>query len=161
MTTTLKNKLNGILALDENFLLNFLRGLILNLIDIYKHLEPIPMPSDVQVKNIYDVLLRSNYSYSGREVYQTYSNKLAFIFYSITKSHFLENGNKRVAARIFTFLILLDLSMDKFELEFIGFVFKETAEKAIFIAESKPEDKDHVISILEDWVDELIKKLYS
>lgn len=121
------------------------------LIKIYLNVEPVPIFTEKQVKNIVDTIRRSISEYYGNEQYPEYFNKLSFIFYSIIKGHFLENGNKRTASDIFVFFLYL-IEEDLFNREKFGLIFSQTAEMAIKIAESKPEQKDEIISNLENWI---------
>lgn len=132
-----------------------------SLIKLYSKLEPVPHITEVQVKNISDVIFRSTSSHFGEEQYPTDESKLAFIFYSIIKGHFLENANKRTASDIFILFLYGSIYSRNTELKVFDEIFEETAQKAIEIAESKPEDKNQVISDLETWIKGLINKINS
>lgn len=85
-------------------------------------------------------------SFGGEDVYPSLEEKAANLLYFITKNHSFSDGNKRIAATMF--LYFLDKN---------GVLFKE-GEKliedhtlvalTIMIAESKPEEKEMMISVI-------------
>ena len=86
-------------------------------------------------------------SFGGREVYPSLQEKAANLLYFITKNHSFLDGNKRIAATLF--LYFLDKN---------GSLYSENGEKTlddhtlvaltIMIAESKPEEKEMMISVI-------------
>ena len=85
-------------------------------------------------------------SFDGQEIYPSLEEKAANLLYLVTKNHSFSDGNKRIAATMF--LYFLDKN---------GVLFKE-GEKliddhtlvalTIMIAESKPEEKETIISVI-------------
>lgn len=85
-------------------------------------------------------------TFSGQEIYLSLEEKAANLLYFITKNHSFSDGNKRIAAAIF--LYFLDKN---------GVLFRD-GEKTIadytlvaltiMIAESKPEEKEMMVSII-------------
>ena len=85
-------------------------------------------------------------TFGGEDVYPTLEEKAANLLYFVTKNHSFTDGNKRIAATIFLFFL------DKNEVLF------QNNEKliddytlvalTIMIAESKPEEKEIMISII-------------
>lgn len=85
-------------------------------------------------------------SFGGEDVYPSLEEKAANLLYFITKNHSFSDGNKRIAATMF--LYFLDKN---------GVLFKN-GEKliddhtlvalTIMIAESKPEEKEMMISVI-------------
>ena len=85
-------------------------------------------------------------SFDGQEIYPSLEEKAANLLYLVTKNHSFSDGNKRIAATMF--LYFLDKN---------GVLFKE-GEKliddhtlvalTIMIAESKPEEKETMISVI-------------
>lgn len=85
-------------------------------------------------------------SYAGQEIYPSLEEKAANLLYFVTKNHSFYDGNKRIAATMF--LYFLDKN---------GVLFAE-GEKliddhtlvalTIMIAESKPEEKEMMISVI-------------
>lgn len=85
-------------------------------------------------------------SFGGEDVYPSLEEKAANLLYFITKNHSFSDGNKRIAATMF--LYFLDKN---------GVLFKD-GEKliddhtlvalTIMIAESKPEEKEMMISVI-------------
>ena len=85
-------------------------------------------------------------SFAGQELYPSLEEKAAHLLYFVTKNHSFLDGNKRIAATMF--LYFLDKN---------GVIFTN-AEKliddhtlvalTIMIAESKPEEKDMMITVI-------------
>ena len=85
-------------------------------------------------------------SFSGQEMYPTLEEKAANLLYFVTKNHSFSDGNKRIAAAIF--LYFLDKN---------GVLFDDCKKLiddhalvalTIMIAESKPEEKEMMISVV-------------
>ena len=85
-------------------------------------------------------------SFGGEDVYPSLEEKAANLLYFITKNHSFSDGNKRIAATMF--LYFLDKN---------GVLFKDDEKLiddhtlvalTIMIAESKPEEKEMMISVI-------------
>lgn len=86
-------------------------------------------------------------SFEGQEIYPTLQEKAANLLYLVTKNHSFWDGNKRIAATMF--LYFLDRN---------GILYDENGEKllddhtlvalTIMIAESRPEEKEMMISVI-------------
>ena len=86
-------------------------------------------------------------SFGGREVYPSLEEKAANLLYFVTKNHSFSDGNKRIAAAVF--LYFLDKN---------NALFSPDGEKAIddhtlvaliiMIAESRPDEKELMISVV-------------
>ncbi len=86
-------------------------------------------------------------SFAGQEIYPTVEEKAANLLYFVTKNHSFWDGNKRIAATMF--LYFLDRN---------GMLYKDDGEKllddhtlvalTIMIAESRPEEKEMMISVI-------------
>lgn len=85
-------------------------------------------------------------SFGGHEVYPTLEEKAANLLYFVTKNHSFSDGNKRIAAAMF--LYFLDKN---------GVLFDDGKKLiddhalvalTIMIAESKPEEKEMMISVI-------------
>ena len=85
-------------------------------------------------------------SFAGQEIYPTLEEKAANLLYFVTKNHSFSDGNKRIAAAMF--LYFLDKN---------GILFTEDGKLiddhtlvalTIMIAESRPEEKEMMISII-------------
>ena len=85
-------------------------------------------------------------SFSGQEMYPTLEEKAANLLYFVTKNHSFSDGNKRIAAAIF--LYFLDKN---------GVLFDDGKKLiddhalvalTIMIAESEPEEKEMMISVI-------------
>ncbi len=85
-------------------------------------------------------------SFGGQEIYPTVEEKAANLLYLVTKNHSFSDGNKRIAATMF--LYFLDKN---------GILFAEgdkliddhtLVALTIMIAESKPEEKEMMISVI-------------
>ena len=85
--------------------------------------------------------------FAGQDIYPTLEEKAANLLYFITKNHSFFDGNKRIAATMF--LYFLDRN---------GILYREDGEKllddhtlvalTIMIAESRPEEKEMMISVI-------------
>ena len=86
-------------------------------------------------------------SFGGQEIYPTLQEKAANLLYFVTKNHSFWDGNKRIAATMF--LYFLDRN---------GILYDESGLKrlddhtlvalTIIIAESRPEEKEMMISVI-------------
>ena len=86
-------------------------------------------------------------SFGGQEIYPTLQEKAANLLYFVTKNHSFWDGNKRIAATMF--LYFLDRN---------GILYDESSLKrlddhtlvalTIMIAESRPEEKEMMISVI-------------
>lgn len=95
-------------------------------------------------------------SFGGQEIYPTLEEKAANLLYFVTKNHSFFDGNKRIAATIF--LYFLDCN---------GILYDEQGNKllddhtlvalTIMIAESRPEEKEMMISVIMNCISELGK----
>lgn len=91
-------------------------------------------------------------SFAGQEAYPTLEEKAANLLYFVTKNHSFSDGNKRIAAAIF--LYFLDKN---------GVLFDDAGNKriddhtlvalTIMIAESRPEEKEMMISVIMNCMD--------
>ena len=85
-------------------------------------------------------------SFAGQDIYPTLEEKAANLLYFITKNHSFSDGNKRIAATMF--LYFLDKN---------GILFADgnkliddhtLVALTIMIAESKPDEKEMMISVI-------------
>ena len=85
-------------------------------------------------------------SFDGQEVYPTLEEKAANLLYFVTKNHSFSDGNKRIAAAVFLYFL------DKNGVLFVDGkkLIDDHALVAltIMIAESKPEEKEMMISVI-------------
>ena len=85
-------------------------------------------------------------SFAGQELYPSLEEKAANLLYFITKNHSFSDGNKRIAATIFLHFL------DKNGVQFseCGKLIDDHTLVAItiMIAESKPEEKEMMISVI-------------
>jgi len=85
-------------------------------------------------------------SYDGHEIYPTLEEKAANLLYFVTKNHSFSDGNKRIAATMFLYFL------DKNGALFIDgekLIDDHTlVALTIMIAESKPEEKEMMVSII-------------
>ena len=92
-------------------------------------------------------------SFGGQEIYPTLEEKASNLLYFVTKNHSFFDGNKRIAATIF--LYFLDCN---------GILYDEQGNKllddhtlvalTIMIAESCPEEKEMMISVIMNCISE-------
>ena len=92
-------------------------------------------------------------TFDGYEIYPTLEEKAANLLYFVTKNHSFFDGNKRIAATIF--LYFLDCN---------GILYNDDGKKllddhtlvalTIMIAESRPEEKEMMISVIMNCISE-------
>lgn len=85
-------------------------------------------------------------SFAGTELYESLEEKAANLLYFVTKNHSFLDGNKRIAATMFLYFL------DKNEALFVDGE-KKIADATlvaltIMIAESRPEEKEMMISVI-------------
>ena len=86
-------------------------------------------------------------SFAGQEIYPTMEEKAANLLYFVTKNHSFFDGNKRIAATLFLYFLNCN-----------GILYDDNGEKrlddhtlvalTIMIAESRPEEKEMMISVI-------------
>lgn len=85
-------------------------------------------------------------SFAGQEIYESLEEKAANLLYFVTKNHSFFDGNKRIAATMFLYFL------DKNDALFDGgnkLIDDYTlVALTIMIAESKPEEKEMMISVI-------------
>lgn len=86
-------------------------------------------------------------SFAGQEAYPTLEEKAANLLYFVTKNHSFSDGNKRIAAAIFLYFL------NKNEVLFDDAGSKRIDDHTlvaltIMIAESRPEEKEMMISVI-------------
>lgn len=85
-------------------------------------------------------------SFAGQEIYESLEEKAANLLYFVTKNHSFFDGNKRIAATMF--LYFLDKN-DALFAEGQKLIDDHTlVALTIMIAESKPEEKEMMISVI-------------
>ena len=85
-------------------------------------------------------------SFGGQEVYSTLEEKAANLLYFVTKNHSFSDGNKRIAATMF--LYFLDKNGVLFDGDKKLIDDYALVALTIMIAESKPEEKEMMISVI-------------
>ena len=92
-------------------------------------------------------------SFGGQEIYPTLEEKAANLLYFVTKNHSFFDGNKRIAATIF--LYFLDRNRILYDDEGNKLLDDHTlVALTIMIAESKPEEKEMMISVIMNCISE-------
>lgn len=85
--------------------------------------------------------------FDGLDVYPTLEEKAANLLYFVTKNHSFSDGNKRIAATMF--LYFLDRNGALFTADGEKTIYDHTlVALTIMIAESKPEEKEMMISVI-------------
>ncbi len=86
-------------------------------------------------------------SFGGQELYPTVEEKAANLLYYVTKNHSFIDGNKRIAATIF--LYFLDRNGILYDQNGVKTIDDHTlVALTIMIAESRPEEKELMISVV-------------
>lgn len=85
-------------------------------------------------------------SFGGEEIYPSLEEKAAHLLYFVTKNHSFYDGNKRIAATMF--LYFLDKNGVLFTNDHKLIDDHTLVALTIMIAESKPEEKDMMITVI-------------
>ena len=85
-------------------------------------------------------------TFAGQEVYPSLEEKAANLLYFITKNHSFSDGNKRIAAAIF--LYFMDRNQALFRDGEKVIADHTLVALTIMIAESRPEEKEMMISVI-------------
>lgn len=86
-------------------------------------------------------------TFDGKELYPTIEEKAAVLLYLIVKNHAFADGNKRIGAACF--LHFLNVNGLLFTAEGTPIISNETlAALTLFVAVSKPEEKDLVVKLI-------------
>ena len=85
-------------------------------------------------------------SFAGEDLYPTLEEKAANLLYFVTKNHSFFDGNKRIAATIFLYFLDKNDALFKNEEKLID--DHTLVALTIMIAESKPEEKEMMISVI-------------
>ena len=91
------------------------------------------------INNIYQ-------TYGGEDVYKTIEEKCANFFYMIIKNHVFIDGNKRIAATLFIYIIFFYDLLYKKEKQVID--NNTLVALTLLIAESNPKEKDILIDLI-------------
>jgi len=85
-------------------------------------------------------------SFAGQDLYESLEEKAANLLYFVTKNHSFFDGNKRIAATMF--LYFLDRNQALFDGDRKLIDDHTLVALTIMIAESKPEEKEMMISVV-------------
>ena len=85
-------------------------------------------------------------SFGGVDLYPTLEEKAAHLLYFITKNHSFSDGNKRIAATIFLHFLNKNEALFRDGEKMID--DHTLVALTIMIAESKPEEKEMMISVI-------------
>ena len=97
-------------------------------------------------------------SFGGQEIYPSLEEKAANLLYFVTKNHSFFDGNKRIAATIF--LYFLDCNGILYDEQGNNLIDDHTlVALTIMIAESRPEEKEMMISVIMNCISESGKPL--
>lgn len=120
-----------------------------------KHMEwdePIPDFSTLFPGILESCLANAFQTYAKRDLYPTFVDKAAIIFYQMVKNHPFINGNKRIAVTtLLTFLYLND--------RWISVSNQQMYQLAVWVAESQPELKNGVVLAIKDFLKKNLAKL--
>lgn len=84
-------------------------------------------------------------TFGGSELYPTLVDKAAVLYYTLNKNHPFRNGNKRIAtASLLVFLFINNKWLDAGK--------NEVVQKALTVAESKPEVREAIVIELKQWI---------
>ena len=118
----------------------------LQLLDDYDH-QTMKRPKGREKDDSFSGSIGNIYqSFAGQDLYPSLEEKAAHLLYFVTKNHSFLDGNKRIAATMFLYFL------DKNGVLFINdekLIDDHTlVALTIMIAESKPEEKDMMITVI-------------
>lgn len=91
-------------------------------------------------------------AFNGKELYPTLIDKAVILYYHLNKNHPFKNGNKRIAtASLLIFLFINDHWLITHE--------DTLVEKALYVANSNPQDRDDILGNIKNWINSDIIKL--
>ena len=91
-------------------------------------------------------------SFAGQDVYPTIQEKGANLLYLLIKDHPFTDGNKRIAATMFIYFLNFYGMLYKDDVEIID--NKTLAALTLLIAESNPKEKNVIIDLVMDYMNE-------
>jgi death on curing protein len=93
-------------------------------------------------------------SFDGKDLYRTFVQKAAILYYGLIKNHAFKNGNKRTAtATLLTFLHINDFELTGTKQEIEDYLV--TLAKRVASTEGTT-DKDKWLSEIENWLEDHI-----
>lgn len=116
--------------------------------------EPIPS-FETRIPGVLESCLSAPFqTFNKKDLIEGLNRKAAYLYYLMIKNHPFQNGNKRVAVCT----LLCFLAKNQMWL----FVNNEELYKnAVWVAESKAKDKDNVINIIENFINDSIRPINS
>ena len=107
--------------------------------------EPIPDFSTRFPNILESCLLVPFQTFDGKDIYKGLVGKASILFYLMIKNHPFQNGNKRLAVTtLLVFLMMSDKWLKVSNQEFYNF--------AVWVAQSSPKFKDHVIGAIKQFI---------
>jgi death-on-curing family protein len=107
--------------------------------------EPLPSFDTRYPEKLEAVLASPQTQISGKFVYSSLARQAAVLFYEITKQHPFFNGNERIACvSLMVFLLLNN--------HWLETSWKELYDIAVTVASSKSENRDGVLQLLTDFI---------
>lgn len=107
--------------------------------------EPIPEFSSRFEGKLESALGAPQRTYDSKPLYEALERQAAVLFYEMVKLHPFQNGNKRIATvSLMAFLSLND--------RWLKADWKELYDIAITVADSKPDHRDGVLRLLEEFI---------
>ena len=85
-------------------------------------------------------------SFAGQDIYESLEEKAANLLYFVVKNHSFLDGNKRIAATMFLYFLDMNNALFVDEKKTIG--DSTLVALTIMIAESRPEEKEMMISVV-------------
>ena len=109
-------------------------------------------PFKEHTKNLLDSSLNlPRATFGGKDLYPTLTDKATILYYTLNKNHPFTNGNKRIA----TASLLVFLSINN---HWIDAGINEMVKKTLYVAESKPSEREEVMENVKKWISEHLIK---
>ncbi len=119
--------------------------------EMLKYDEPIPDFASRYPNILESCLAQPFQEFDGKQLYPTYTEKTALLFYLITKNHPFKNGNKRMAVMLMIYFLYKNGM-------WIEALPDDIYKIAMRIAKSKANEKDKTLKRLRRDLDRLIVK---
>lgn len=89
-------------------------------------------------------------TFDRKSLYKGLVEKSAILFYLMVKNHPFQNGNKRIAVTTLIFFLVQNG-------KWLSISNQDIYEFACNVAESKPEDRDHIMALINSFIEDNIE----
>ena len=126
--------------------------------NLYKDADPVGFGRHMdRSRHVYDAFDLVRQEGRDAEFYPKLAAKAAHLFYFVIKNHYFVDGNKRIAAMLMLWFMdrndMLATGEEGGAWDYLLLTYNVVYVFAIFVAKSKPEDKEVVVGLLAEIID--------